>query len=151
MAKAKINGYEYSHASYRVTLFGLRIPIKEFGVKHSVDREEVRNNSRKPDAFTAGDWKGEVSLTVRRSVWDQIAAHCFASRGTAPLDTQGDMVVTYGERGLPSGTIQVSVAGLSEHDASSATGNAASDVKLGVNVLDILENGKSLIQPEEDY
>jgi len=151
MAKAIINGYEYSHASYRATLYGLRIPIKAFGVKHAVDREEVRNNSRKPDAFTAGDWKGDVSLEVTRSVWDQVKAHCFASRGRAPLDCQGDFVLTYGERGMPSGTIQVKVAGLGEADGSSSQGNAASTVKLTPNVLDILENGVSLISAEEDY
>lgn len=151
MPKALINGFEYSHSSYRATLFGLRLPVREFGIKHAVERGEVRNNSRKPDAYTAGEWKGEVSLTVTRSIWDQIKTHCFNARGTAPMDTQGDFIVTYAERGKPSGTIQVKVAGLSEADGSSAQGVDATTVKLTVNVLDILENGRSMISAEEAY
>lgn len=151
MPKALIGGFAYSHASYRATLLGKRIPVKEFGVKHSVERGAQRANSRKPIAYTIGEWNGEVSLTVSRATWDELKAHAQASRGKPILDCSGDLVLVYGERGLPSGSIQVSFAGISEADGSSAQGTDASEVKLSLNVLDILENGASTISAEEDF
>lgn len=151
MPKALIGGFAYSHASYRATLLGKRIPIKEFGNKHAVERGVQRANSRKPIAYTVGEWSGEVSCTVSRQTYDELKLHSQASRGRALLDCSGDFVLVYGERGLPGGTIQVSFAGLSEADGSSAQGTDPSEVKLTFNVLDIKENGQSLISAEEDF
>lgn len=142
---ALLNGYRVSHASYKFRILGLLIPVREFNWKVSVDRGKARANAREPIASTIGEVSYEASCTVLQGEWDALKDRIRTVYGHAPLDAQGDAVLTCSERAFPSRTVQVHFNGLNEADATTSQGPDAKEVKLTFDVAFIKEDGQPMV------
>lgn len=139
------NSRHYSHASTRTRMFGIPIRgVKEWSVKASVERGEVRGDAREVLGFTIGDVKYECSVKILRASWDVVVT-AIRAQGMSPLDATGIVSFTIAEPGLPSRSYEVLVNGINDFEQSSSQGVEALEVPLTFATLMIKEDGKPLL------
>jgi hypothetical protein len=144
---AMINGSRYSHSSIRARLYGqLFKGLKEIAWKVAVEKADVMGTARESIAKTAGTVKYEASCVVYRAEWDYLKEIGNVQRGRPIMDCEGDVVISYSERGQPSKSVHIRIAGITEADTTSSAGSDATEVKLTFSVIYIKENGLALVE-----
>lgn len=140
-----VNGRHYSHLDSEVRKLGVPLKgCKEWNYKVSVERGSVNGTARQALGFTLGGVKYEASLTIFRAWWSAWKDEMVA-RGLKPLDVQGVIVITLSPKGLPPKKVEITIAGLKEQDNGSSSGPDPHEIKITYDVLDIKEDGKSMI------
>lgn len=140
------NGKFPSHTTKTTTFMGLPLlGVKQVNWKCTVDREKVRGQARNPLGVTEGDADYELSFTVLIPEWEKMKARARTVYGVAPMDAKGKVLIVDSTKGLPVRAVECSFDGLAEADTDSSSGPAATEKKITVTALDILEDGLPMI------
>jgi hypothetical protein len=133
-----INGYAPSWASVECGIAGDITPlIKEIKYSNKRDRGMGRGSSGRKVLRTKGDDDPSASMVLYKGAWDTLVEKL----GDGFQDVEFPITVSYTENGVTK-TDTLERALIDEPEGGGAEGNDPSEVSVGLNIMDILWNGK---------
>ncbi len=143
-----------THKDVSGRLLGRKIVgIKETSFDVSAEMNPIYGTQQGPLDFTDGKRTGTFSMTVWREDYEKIVEPALLSASpNDPLRARGSFMyrATDPTGATPASSIEIRFRGVTKFGSGSSDGSDGHEVPLEFAVLDILKNGRSLLNPKAD-
>lgn len=137
-----INGRRYSFASIDFRMKGIAVVgVKEITYSDKLEPAKVKGTKAQPLGRTLGDYEPEASVTMYREEFDELVAQLGDGYGGIAFD----LVCHYADEGAPTSTDEVRGCRIKSVENQHSQGTDGLEVKLELDCMYILRNGKCLL------
>lgn len=137
-----INGRRFSFASLDCRVRGIPVVgIKELSYSDKLEPGAVRGTKAQSLGRTLGDYECDGSITIYREEFDALVAELGDGYGGIAFD----ITAHYADEGQPTSTDEVRGCRIKNVENNPSQGTDPLEVKLDLDVMYILRNGKCLL------
>jgi hypothetical protein len=134
-----INSIRYDYSSVEININGQKFTaVKAISYKHGLKPGAVRGTSAMKNGRTRGQYEPEASVTMYKADYDEL----INALGDGYMEIAFGIVVSFADVGQPTSTTQIIGARIADEDTSMEEGSDAIVVKVDLDVMGVIPNGK---------